>query len=74
MDLVLAVKNLDPTLLSKLLSEENDLSIVSTYNMYKYMYYCQNQQILLRHVQDQVRVFSVILFHKLKMKFTCICC
>jgi len=63
MDLVLAVKNLDPTLLSKLLSEENDLSI-----------YCQNQQILLRHVQDQVRVFSVILFHKLKMKFTCICC
>ena len=74
MDLVLAVKNLDPTLLSKLLSEENDLSIVSTYNMYKYMYYCQNQQILLRYVQDQVRVFSVILFHKLKMKFTCICC
>jgi hypothetical protein len=45
MDLVLAVKNLDPTLLSKLLSEENDLSIVSTYNMYKYKYYCQNQQI-----------------------------
>jgi hypothetical protein len=67
MDLVLAVKNLDPTLLSKLLSEENDLSIVSTYNMYKYKYYCQNQQIWLRHVQDQVRIFSVILFHEVDL-------